>query len=113
MIEFKSASDVMVFECPAFKVEVYADAERVEFADPLHDPIDRVTEAFKVLDMMLEHKARQTRDLKVTEMNFKVNVDTKDAEESIRKLNEYAWKYTPADNAPDHSFREFMKKEGI
>lgn len=113
MIEFKRAGDVMVFECPTFKIEVSGDEERIEFADILNEPISRVTEAFKVLDMMIEHKARQTRDLKVTEMNFKVNVDTKDAEESIRKLNEYAWKYTPADNAPDHSFREFMKKEGI
>lgn len=65
MIEFKRAGDVMVFECPAFKIEICADAERIEFADTLHDPIDRVTEAFKVLDMMLEHKARHTHVLKM------------------------------------------------
>lgn len=58
MIEFKRAGELMVFTCPAFKVEVCSDAERIEFADTLHGPIDRVTEAFKVLDMMLEHKAR-------------------------------------------------------
>lgn len=86
MIEFKHAGDVMVFECPAFKIEVSADAERIEFADTLHDPVDRVTEAFKVLDMMLEHKAKHDSDKKVTEMNFKVNVDTMEAEEALRQL---------------------------
>lgn len=113
MIEFNRVGDVMVFECPAFKIEVCADKEMIEFADTLHDPIDRVTEAFKVLDMMIEHKARQTRDLKVTEMNFKVNIDTKDAEEAIRKLNEYVWKHAPAENILGHRFRDFMKKEGL
>lgn len=113
MIEFKRAGDVMVFECPSFKVEVCADAERIKFADTLHDSVERVAEAFKVLDMMTEHKALKTRDLKVTEMNFKVNVDTKDAEEAIRKLNEYVWKHAPAENIPGHRFRDFMKKEGL
>lgn len=87
MIEFKRAGDVMVFECPSFKVEVCANAERIKFADTLHDPVERVAEAFKVLDMMTEHKAKQSKDKKVTEMNFKVNVDTKDAESAIEKLN--------------------------
>ena len=87
MIEFKRAGDVMVFECPSFKVEVCANAERIKFADTLHDPVERVAEAFKVLDMMTEHKAKQSKDKKVTEMNFKVNVDTKDAEEAIERLN--------------------------
>lgn len=58
MIEFKRAGDVMVFTCQSFKIEVCPNVENIEFADILHDPIDRVTEAFKVLDMMLEHKAR-------------------------------------------------------
>lgn len=89
-IEFKRAGDVMVFECPAFKVEVCSDAESIEFADTLHDPIDRVTEAFKVLDMMLEHKARQTRVLKF-------EFDIEDA----------------ANKDPLKSFREFMKREGL
>lgn len=58
MIEFKRAGDVMVFECPEFKVEVCANAERIKFADTLHDPVERVADAFKVLDMMIEHKMR-------------------------------------------------------
>lgn len=58
MTEFKRSGDVMVFECPAFKVEVCANAERIKLADTLHDQVDRVTEAFKVLDMMIEHKMR-------------------------------------------------------
>ena len=65
MIEFKRTGDVMAFECPAFKVEVVGDAERIEFADTLHDPVERVTEAFKILDMMIEHKMRRTSVLKV------------------------------------------------
>ena len=104
MIEFKRAGDVMVFECPAFKVEVVADAERIEFSDTLHDPVERVTEAFKVLDMMIEHKNKQSNTLKVgpditfdvkrsnpskvvSEMHVKVNVDTKDVEEALDKLS--------------------------
>lgn len=87
MIEFKRAGDVMVFECPAFKIEVCHDAERIEFADILHDPIDRVTEAFEVLDMMIELKNKRDGNKKVTEMNLKISVDTKDAEEVIDKLS--------------------------
>ena len=116
MIEFERAGDVMVFECPAFKVEVVADAERItisEVAASSHRAKEVITDAFEILDMMIEHKARQARDLKVTEMNFKVNVDTKDVEEAIRKLNEYVWKHAPAENIPGHRFRAFMKKEGL
>lgn len=109
MIEFKSAGDAMVFECPAFKIEICADAESIEFADPLHEPIDRVTEAFKVLDMMIEHKARQAHVL-----HFGVDAAKgEDAAEVIRKLNEYVWKHTPSENQPGHRFREFMKREGL
>ena len=116
MIEFKRAGDVMVFECPAFKIEVVADAESIAInesaaSDPRAKEV--ITDAFEVLNMMVEHKARQTRDLKVTEMNFKVNVDTKDAEEAIRKLNEYVWKHAPDENISGHRFRDFMKKEGL
>lgn len=49
----------------------------------------------------------------MTEMNFNVNVDTKDAEEAIRKLNEYVWKHASAENILGHRFRDFMKKEGL
>lgn len=93
MIEFKRAGDVMVFECPAFKVEISASgAERIEVNPNRNikssdEMMALLADAFKIIDMMTEHKARQTRDLKVTEMNFKVNVDTKDAEEAIDKLN--------------------------
>ena len=116
MIEFKRAGDVMVFECPSFTIEVCADSERIAIneaaaSDPRAKEV--ITDAFEVLDMMIEHKARKTRDLKVTEINFKVNVDTKDAEEAIRKLNEYVWKHAPAENIPGHRFRAFMKKEGL
>lgn len=86
MIEFKRAGDVMVFECPTFKIEVCADAERIEFSDTLHDPTERVTEAFKVLGMMVDHKNKRDGNKKATEMNLKINVDTKDADESIDKL---------------------------
>ena len=92
MIEFKRAGDVMVFECPAFKVEVVADAERIEVNPNRNitssdEMMALLTDAFKILDMMTEHKDRQNRDMKVTEMNFKVNVDTKDAEEAIERIN--------------------------
>ena len=33
MIEFKRAVDVMVFECPAFKIEVLADYERITLVE--------------------------------------------------------------------------------
>lgn len=136
MIEFKRAGDVMVFTCPGFKIEVAPNgAERIEFnRETIKSPSDfleNITDAFKVLDMMIEHKARQgciykiaepeiTFDVKrskpgniVNEMHIKVNVDTKDAEDAIRKLNEYVWKHAPSENMPGHRFREFMKKEGL
>lgn len=91
MIEFKRAGDAMVFECPAFKIEICADAESIEFADPLHEPIDRVTEAFKILDMIIEHKMRQTHVLK-----FDFDID--DAQDKLPL---------------GHAFRRFMKKEGL
>lgn len=88
MIEFKRAGDVMVFECPAFKIEVAGNgAEHIEFNDERFSSIDDVTDAFKVLDMMLERKAKHDSDEKVTEMNFKINLDTSDAEKSIDALN--------------------------
>ena len=83
MIEFKRYGDVMIFECPAFTIKVCADSELITISESAasdHRAKEVVTEAFEVLDMMIEHKARQTRDLKVAEMNFKVNVDARDAE---------------------------------
>lgn len=63
MIEFKRVGDVMVFECPAFKIEVAGNgAERIELnresINSSSDFLESITEAFKVLDMTLEHKAR-------------------------------------------------------
>lgn len=61
MIEFKRAGDVMVFECPAFKIEVLADSERIaigEEASSHHDAKDIVSDAFEILEMMVSHKAR-------------------------------------------------------
>lgn len=61
MIEFKRAGDVMVFECPAFKIEVFADSERIaigEEASSHTDAKDIVSDAFEILDMMVSHKAR-------------------------------------------------------
>lgn len=62
MIEFNRAGDVMVFECPAFKIEVIADSERIELNREAisiqNDSLDRISEAFEVLDMMVSHKAR-------------------------------------------------------
>ena len=113
MIEFKSDGDVMVFECPSFKIEVCSDAERIEFADILHDPIDRVTEAFEVLDMMIELKNKRDGNKKVTEMNLKINVDTADAEKTIEQLNHYIWKSELGGNPPGHRFREYMKRRGL
>lgn len=91
-IEFKRAGDVMVFTCPGFKIEVAPNgAERIELnretINSSSDFIERITEAFKVLDLMIEHKDKHNGNKKVTEMNFKVNVDTEDAEEAMRKLN--------------------------
>lgn len=108
MIEFKRAGDVMVFECPAFKIEVLADSERIELnreaINSQSDSLERITDAFEILDMMIEHKNKQSNTLKVgpditfdvkrgnpgkvvSEMHVKVNVDTKDAEEALDKLS--------------------------
>ena len=70
MIEFKRAGDVMFFTCPGFKIEVAGNgAERIELNRDIinssSDFLERITEAFKVLDMMLEHKARHTHVLKM------------------------------------------------
>lgn len=110
MIDFKRSGDVMVFECPAFKVEVAGNgSERIEFNDDRFSSIDAVTDAFKVLDMMTKHKARQTHVL-----HFGVDVaNGEDAAEVIRKLNEYVWKHAPYESPPGHRFREFMKREGL
>ena len=68
MNEFKHAGDVMVFTCQAFKIEVAPNgAERIEFNDERFSSIDAVTEAFKVLDMMIEHKAKHDDGKKVTD----------------------------------------------
>lgn len=69
MIEFKRDGDVMTFDCASFKIEVAGDAERIEFADILNEPISRVTEAFKVLDMMIKHKSRNKSIIK-TDINI-------------------------------------------
>lgn len=61
MIEFKRAGDVMVFECVTFRIEVAPGAERIEFKEAgkeIPDTEFLIQSAFKVLDMMLEHKAR-------------------------------------------------------
>lgn len=112
MIEFKRAGDVMVFECPAFKIEVLADSERIELnRDAIsiqNDALGRISDAFEILDMMIELKNKQSNTLKlgpdiafdvkrdnpgkvVSEMHVKVNVDTTDAEKAIDKLNNYVW----------------------
>lgn len=59
MIEFKRAGDVMVFECPAFKIEVFADSERIAISEEAsNDPRAKevVIDAFEILDMMISHK---------------------------------------------------------
>lgn len=89
MIEFKRAGDVMVFECPAFKIEVIADSERIELnreaINSQSDSLERISDAFKILDMMLEHKSRQTNAVKA---DFDIHAARK-------------------------RFREFMEKEGF
>lgn len=113
-IEFKRVGDVMVFECPGFKIEVAGNGyERIELnreaIKSSVDCLERAAEAFKVLDIMLEHKSRQAHVL-----HFGVDVAKgEDAAEVIRKLNEYVWKHAPSENPPGHRFREFMKREGL
>lgn len=119
MIEFKRVGDVMVFECPGFKIKVSGNgAERISVNPGRHisgsgEMMALLTDAFQILDMMTEHKAKHDSDKNVTEMNFKINVDTEDAADVISKLNEYAWKHAPSENPPGHQFREFMKREGL
>lgn len=119
MIEFKRAGDVMVFECPSFKIEVLADHERIELNREAisiqNDALERISDAFEILDMMTELKNKRDGNKKVTEMNLKINVDTKDAEEVIDKLNNYVWesKCFLGNNPPGHRFREYMKRRGL
>lgn len=68
MIEFKSAGDVMVFTCPAFKIEVLADSERITIGEEVskdNRAKEVISDAFEILDMMIEHKARHTHVLKM------------------------------------------------
>lgn len=107
MIEFKRAGDVMVFECPAFKVEISASgAERIVVNPDRHiagsdEMMQLLTDAFKILDMMIEHKARRTSELKAPEVSY-----TKEAEEAIRHLNEES-------SGVGVPSRSFIKLEGI
>lgn len=116
MIEFKRSGDVMVFECPSFTIKVCADSERIAINDAAaNDPRAKevITDAFEILDMMVEHKNKRDGNKKVTEMNLKINVDTTDAEKAIEQLNNYVWKHSPAENMPGHRFREYMKRRGL
>lgn len=61
MIEFKRAGDVMVFECPAFKIEVCANSERIAISEEAlsdHRAKEIVIDAFEILGMMISHKIR-------------------------------------------------------
>lgn len=117
MIEFKRDGEVMVFECPAFKIEVLADSERIklnrEAINSQGDSLERITDAFEILDMMIEHKNKRGGNKKATEMNLKINVDTTDAEKAIEQLNHYIWKSELGNNPPGHRFREYMKRRGF
>lgn len=96
MIEFKRAGDAMVFECPAFKVEISASGTERIVVNPNRnitssdEMMQLLTDAFKVLDMMIDHKARHTHVLKV-------DFDIDDAR----------------NKDPLKNFRAFMKKEGL
>lgn len=118
MIEFKRAGDVMVFECPAFKIEVAGNgSERIELnreaINSQSDFLEHISDAFEILDMMVEHKNKRDGNKKATEVNIKINVDTTDAEKAIEHLNNYVWKSESGNNPPGHRFREFMKREGL
>ena len=69
MIEFKRVGDVMVFECPEFKVEISASDVECIVVNPEHqiDGSDEImqllTDAFKIIDMMIEHNDRHTHVL--------------------------------------------------
>lgn len=117
MIEFKRAGDAMVFECPSFKIEVLADSERIELNREAisiqNDALERISDAFEILGMMLEHKNKRDGNKKVTEMNLKINVDTADAEKTIEQLNHYILKSESGGNPPGHRFREYIKRRGL
>lgn len=116
MIEFKRAGDVMVFECPEFKIEVLDDSERIAISEEVsndHRAKEVVIDAFEILDMMIEHKNKRDGSKKVTEMNIKINVDTKGEEKAIDQLNHYIWKSELGNNLPGHRFREYMKRRGL
>lgn len=107
MTEFKRAGDAMVFECQAFKIEITAsDAERIEVNPNRNitssdEMMALLTDAFKIMDMMIEHKERQTRELKAPEVSH-----TKEAEEAIRRLNEES-------SGVGVPSRPFIKLEGM
>lgn len=69
MIEFKRTGDAMVFECPSCFIEVSGDSHRIklnrEYVRSSSELLANLEEAFKVLDMMTEHKMRRTNVLKV------------------------------------------------
>lgn len=113
MIEFKRNGDVMIFDCPAFKIEVVNGSEKITLSDSEENRITQIQDAFKVLDMMLEHKAKHGGSKKVTEMNFKVNVDITDAGQAIDALNKRCRIIEKVEASPGHRFREFMKREGL
>lgn len=72
MIEFKRAGDAMVFECPSFTIEVCAGSERIAINEAAaNDPRAKevITHVFEVLDMIIEHKARQA-----TAMSADINI---------------------------------------
>jgi hypothetical protein len=60
MIEFKRTGDVMIFDCPAFRIEVVNGSEKITLSDSEANRIIQIRDAFKVLDMMLEHKSART-----------------------------------------------------
>lgn len=88
MIEFKRAGDAMVFECSAFKVEISASGdERIEVNPNRNitssdEMMQLLTDAFKIIDMMIGHKARQTHVMKV---DFDINDAMSVEVEKMRK----------------------------
>lgn len=115
MIEFKRAGDLMFFECPTFKIEVLADSERIELnrnaISIQNDALGRISDAFEILDMMIEHKNKRGGDKKTTEMNLKINVDATDAEKAIDQPNHYIRESELGGQV--HRFRECMKRRGL
>lgn len=74
MIEFKRTGDVMIFDCPDFRIEVVNGSEKITLSDSEANRITQIQDAFKVLDMMLEHKAGRTP---VYEYDLGINEDVK------------------------------------